>query len=149
MPKARSPAHGLRRYPRPIITAIHKGETEMEDQEIVCEVRYRLDPDRLALFEDYGRAWMRLIERHGGTHYGFFLPRDPPGDTPMSFAGKGRPGPEGEAIALFGFPNEQAYRHYRAAVTTDPDGIATIDRFTDPPFEHYERLFLRPVSREG
>ncbi|WP_276204608.1 hypothetical protein [Sphingomonas panacis] len=40
----------------------------MQAKAVFCEVRYRLDPDRLKEFEDYARAWVRLIERHGGVH---------------------------------------------------------------------------------
>ena len=118
----------------------------MQDGAVVCEVRYRLDPERLDEFRDYGRAWIRLIERHGGTHYGFFLPRAAPGDTTMSFPGKGQAGRGDEAVALFGFPDEQAYRNYRTQVPLDPEGAAVIERFRDPPFLSYERIFLEPLS---
>jgi hypothetical protein len=113
---------------------------------IVCEVRYRLDPDRLDDFAEYGRAWVRLIERHGGVHYGFFMPRAAPGDTRMSFPDKGQAGADDEAIALYGFPDDAAYRHYRTQVPLDPEGAAVIARFAEPPFKSYERIFLRPLS---
>ena len=118
----------------------------MQNEAVFCEVRYRLDPDRLDEFRDYGRAWTRLIERHGGTHYGFFLPRAAPGDTTMSFPGRGQAGRDDEAVALFGFPDEEAYRNYRVQVPLDPEGAAVIERFRDPPFTSYERIFLQPLS---
>ncbi len=113
---------------------------------VICEVRYRLRAEERALFEEYGRAWVRLIEKHGGTHYGFFLPRTAPHNTTLSFPEKGRPGCQDEAIALYGFPNEQAYQRYRTQVPLDPEAAAVITRFADPPFESYERIFLRPLS---
>jgi len=113
---------------------------------IICEVRYRLDPERLEEFEAYGRAWIALIERYGGVHYGFFLPRVAPSDTTISFPDKGRPGADDEAVALFGFPDDESYRRYRTQLPLDPDGAAVIERFADPPFESYERVFLRPLS---
>lgn len=118
----------------------------MQTTAIVCEVRYRLDPERLAEFEDYGRAWVCLIERFGGTHYGFFLPREAPSDTTISFPGKGRQGEGNIAVALFGFPDDAAYRRYRTELPRDPEAAKVIARFAEPPFESYERLFLEPLS---
>ncbi|HEY8942941.1 MAG TPA: NIPSNAP family protein, partial [Polyangiaceae bacterium] len=111
-----------------------------------CEVRYVLDPDRLEDFEDYGRAWIQLIERHGGTHYGFFMPRSAPSDATISFIEKGQAGPTDVAIALYGFPDEPAYNNYRSAVAQDPQAAPVIDRFKDPPFKSYERVFLAPLT---
>lgn len=113
---------------------------------VFCEVRYRLDPDRLKEFEDYGRAWVRLIARHGGVHHGFFMPRAAPGDTTISFPGKGQAGAEDVAIALYGFPDEAAYNNYRVQVGLDPEAAQIIARFAEPPFESYERIFLSPLA---
>jgi len=113
---------------------------------IFCEVRYHLDPNRLSEFEDYGRAWVKLIERHGGVHYGFFMPRAAPRDTTISFPGKGCSGSEDFAIALYGFPDEEAYNNYRTQVSLDPEAAPVIERFAEPPFLSYERIFLSPLS---
>ena len=113
---------------------------------VICAVRYRLDPDRLLDFAEYGRVWVRLIEKHGGVHYGFFMPREAPGDMAMSFPGIGSAGRDDEALALFGFTDEEAYCRYRASVPLDPEAVAVIERFADPPFESYERTFLQPLS---
>jgi hypothetical protein len=118
----------------------------MQATAVYCEVRYHLDPDRLKEFEDYGRAWVRLIERHGGVHYGFFMPRAAPRDTTISFPGKGQAGVEDVAVALYGFPNEEAYNNYRAQVGLDPEAAPVIERFAEPPFKSYERIFLSPLS---
>lgn len=119
----------------------------MQASAVFCEVRYQLDPDRLAEFEDYGRAWIRLIERHGGTHHGFFMPRAAPGDTTISFPELGRGGASDVAIALYGFPDEESYDNYRTQIALDPEAAPILARFAAPPFKSYERIFLSPLSR--
>jgi hypothetical protein len=118
----------------------------MQATEVFCEVRYHLDPAKLKDFEDYGRAWVRLIERHGGVHYGFFIPRAAPSDATISFPGKGQAGAGDVAVALYGFPNEDAYNNYRVQVPLDPQAAPIIERFSEPPFKSYERIFLSPLS---
>ncbi|UAK25462.1 NIPSNAP family protein [Sphingomonas nostoxanthinifaciens] len=118
----------------------------MQSEAIVCEVRYRLDPDKLAEFDDYGHAWVRLIERYGGTHYGFFLPRAAPSDTTISFPRRGQQGETDVAVALYGFPDDAAYRRYRTELPLDPEAKIVIERFAEPPFKSYERVFLQPLS---
>jgi hypothetical protein len=43
-----------------------------------------------------------------------------PGDTTISFPDRGHAGPSNVAIALYGFPDEQAYDAYRRQVPLDP-----------------------------
>lgn len=114
---------------------------------VFCEVRYHLDPNKLSEFEEYGRAWIELIERHGGVHHGFFMPRAAPSDTTISFPGKERSGAENVAIALYGFPDEEAYNNYRTQISLDPETAPVIERFAEPPFHTYERIFLSPLCR--
>jgi len=118
----------------------------MLDYKLVCEVRYELDPHRLVEFADYARTWVRLVRRHGGVHHGFFMPREAPAGSPMSFASLGAAGAANEAVALFAFPDDDAYRRYRESVAADPEGIAANARFADPPFRSYRRSFLEPAS---
>jgi hypothetical protein len=118
-------------------------------QAVFCEVRYRLDPERLQEFEDYGCAWVQLIERHGGVHYGFYMPRAAPSDATISFPDKGQAGAEDVAIALYGFPDEESYNHYRTQVGLDIEGASVIARFREPPFTSYERIFLSLLSRRS
>ena len=35
---------------------------------VTCHVRYEIDPAKIDAFEAFARAWMRLVDRHGGTH---------------------------------------------------------------------------------
>ncbi|MDR7268698.1 hypothetical protein J2X20_001327 [Pelomonas saccharophila] len=118
----------------------------MRHYKLVCEVRYELDPDRLDEFADYALTWIRLIRRHGGVHHGFFMPRAAPAGSPMSFAGLGSSGPANEAVALFAFPDDDAYRRYRENVATDPEGMEANRRFAVPPFKSYSRCFLEPAG---
>src|SRR5215471_7402838 len=76
---------------------------------ITCFIRYTIDPARLADFEQYARTWMRLIEKYGGTHHGYFVPGESPPNTGFSFAGIGEEGPTDIGIALFSFPSVEAY----------------------------------------
>ncbi len=119
----------------------------MSDGPVTCQVRYTLDLNQLAAFETYARAWIRLINRYGGVHYGYFIPRMSPDVKGASFPGLGYDGPEDVALALFTFPSEKSYQDYREAVATDPEcqAMAALVRETKC-FTQYERLFLRPVT---
>lgn len=122
----------------------------MNDGPITCEVRYRVDPGRVAEFETYARIWIELIERYGGRHHGYFMPREKPADAKVSFAGAGEDSETALAVALFTFSDEKAYLNYREQVAKDPDGVAANARFgSDPPFISYERVFLTPLPRRG
>lgn len=115
---------------------------------ITCEVRYRLDRSRISEFEAYAQIWVELVERHGGNHHGYFIPRDKPTETGVSFPGLGQEGATDIAIALFTFPDETTYLQYREQVAKDLDGVAANARFRgNPPFISYERLFLTPIPR--
>ena len=37
---------------------------------VTCHLRYEIDPAQIDAFETFARAWMRLVDRHGGTHHG-------------------------------------------------------------------------------
>ncbi|WDZ75161.1 NIPSNAP family protein [Ensifer adhaerens] len=120
----------------------------MPDGPVTCEIRYRLVQGRMAEFDAYAQTWMTLIERHGGTHHGYFIPREKPEGIGTSFPGVGEEGDGEIAIALFTFPDEAAYLRYRREAAVDPDGVAANARYAaNPPFISYERIFLRPLSR--
>jgi len=116
---------------------------------ITCFIRYTLDSEKVADFEQYARVWMRLIEKYGGTHHGYFVPDEGPGNAAFSFAEIGQQGPPDIAVALFSFPNGDAYEKYRREVADDPECLAeTRHRDDTNCFTSYERTFLRPVPRE-
>ena len=63
------------------------------DEAVTCQIRYTLDLNQLDAFEAYARAWIVLIERHGGLHHGYFIPRPSPDVVGVSFPGLGFEGP--------------------------------------------------------
>ena len=98
---------------------------------ITCVVEYTIDPAKIASFEDFARRWMELVNLHGGTHHGYFLPAE---------------GASDKALALFSFPNLAAYEQYRALFGRDPEFIAA-DRIRDESgcVLRYQRTFMRPL----
>ena len=61
---------------------------------ITCVVEYVIDPAKITDFELFARRWMELVDRHGGSHHGYFLPAE---------------GASDRALALFSFPSLAAY----------------------------------------
>lgn len=116
-----------------------------------CFIRYELAPGRLTEFEEYARAWMALIEKYGGTHHGYFAPGGPGDRFPeasFSFPGLGREGPANVGVALFSFPDVEAYERYRREVAEDEQCKAATARFNASPcFTGYERTFLKRIDR--
>jgi len=115
---------------------------------VTCQIRYTLNLDKLSAFESYARTWMVLIEKYGGVHHGYFIPRPSPDRVGVSFPGLGYDGPTDVAVALFTFPDDESYRRYRTQVAADPEcqSAAALVRGTGC-FTRYERLFLEPVTR--
>ena len=113
-------------------------------QPVTCQIRYTLDLDKLSAFESYARTWIRLIERYGGVHHGYFIPGVNPDRAGASFPGLGYDGPTDVAVALFTFTDSESYKHYRKSVAADPDcqTAAALVRKT-ACFTRYERLFLQ------
>ena len=98
---------------------------------ITCVVDYVIDPAKIADFERFASAWMELVERHGGTHHGYFLPAE---------------GASDRALALFSFPSLAAYEQYRERFASDPEFVAA-DRIRDESgcVMRYDRSFMRPL----
>ena len=116
---------------------------------ITCFIRYTIDENKVADFEQYARVWMKLIEKYGGTHHGYFRPHDSPPAASFSFSDIGEEGPARVAVALFSFPTVAAYEKYRRDVPTDPECIAETLHYRETRcFTKYERTFLRPVARD-
>lgn len=115
---------------------------------ITCFIRYTLDPDKTADFEHYARVWMRLIEKYGGSHHGYFLPDETPPSAAFSFPGIGEAGPDNIALALFSFPTLEAYEDYRREVPNDPECVVvTRHREETKCFTKYERTFVKAIER--
>src|SRR5262249_48893288 len=63
---------------------------------VVCHIRYEIDPFKRAEFEAYARTWLKLIPACGGALIGYFLPYE---------------GTNYEAHALIGFASLSAYEN--------------------------------------
>lgn len=98
---------------------------------ITCVVDYTIDPKQVAAFERFATEWMRLVDKHGGRHHGYFLPAE---------------GASDKALALFSFDSLAAYEQYRRRFGVDPEFIAA-DRIRDESgcVLRYERTFMRPL----
>jgi len=98
---------------------------------ITCVVEYTIDPAKIDAFERFARRWMELVDRHGGTHHGYFLPAECASD---------------KALALFSFSSLAAYEQYRALFGTDPE-FAAADLIRDESgcVLRYQRTFMRPL----
>lgn len=100
---------------------------------ITCSLRYVIDPFKLKEFETYGKMWIPLVEKFGGTHHGYFLPHE---------------GPNNIALALFSFPSLAEYETYRSQAAQDPVCQAAMRYYEETKcFISYERSFMRPVFR--
>ncbi len=98
---------------------------------ITCHVRYVLDPNKIAEFEQYASSWLRIIPRLGGRHHGYYLPDE---------------GANNIAICLFSFDSLTQYERYRETLKTDGESQETLDfgRSTGCILS-YERSFFRPL----
>jgi hypothetical protein len=98
---------------------------------VVCHIRYRIDPFKRAQFEEYARAWLSIIPACGGELLGYFMPHEGSNDI---------------AHAMIGFDSLAAYEAYRARLRADPKGA---ENFVFAERERFilreERTFLRPV----
>ena len=98
---------------------------------VTCYLKYIVDPYKLAEFEEYGRRWIDLVNRLGGTHHGYFLPSEGASDV---------------AYALFSFPSLADAGAYRAGSSEDPECQAAIELAKETRcILSYQRSFLRPV----
>ncbi|VWB06159.1 NIPSNAP family protein [Burkholderia lata] len=98
---------------------------------VTCFLRYVIDPYKLDQFETYGKMWIPLVEKFGGTHHGYFLPSE---------------GANNIALAMFSFPNLAEYERYRERSMDDPACQAAF-RYAEETrcIVSYERSFFRPV----
>ena len=99
---------------------------------ITIHLKYEIDPDKLADFEEYGRRWIKLVNRFGGTHHGYFMPSE--GDSDIAYA-------------LFSFGSFAEYEKYRTDSFVDPECQEALELArTTACIRRYERRFLRPLE---
>lgn len=103
-----------------------------KDMNVVCQIRYQIDPFKRAQFEEYARSWLTIIPACGGDLMGYFMPHEGTNDV---------------AFAMIGFDSLAAYEEYRARLRKDDKAMAN---FNFAEREHLilreERVFLRPVK---
>ncbi len=98
---------------------------------VTCYLRYVIDSYKLKEFEQYGKMWIPIVNRLGGTHHGYFLPHE---------------GPNNIAHALFTFPSLALYEAYREEIKDDEESVAAF-KFAEETrcIASFERSFTRPV----
>lgn len=98
---------------------------------ITCYLKYVIDPSKIAEFEEYGKMWMPLVEKFGGTHHGYFLPHE---------------GASNIAYALFSFASLAEYEQYRLK-SVDDEACQNAFEYAEATkcIFSYERSFMRPV----
>jgi hypothetical protein len=98
---------------------------------VTCYLKYLIDPYKLKEFEDYGRMWILIVNRLGGTHHRYFMPYE---------------GANNIAYALFSFSSLAKYEEYRKSILTDKDCQMALE-FAEKTrcIISYERSFMRPV----
>ena len=98
---------------------------------VTIYLRYVLNTSKLREFEHYGRLWLKLLPRFGGTHHGYFMPSE---------------GASNIALSLFTFDSLAAYETYREQSFKDPECQAAF-RYAEETqcIVSYERSFFRPV----
>ena len=98
---------------------------------VTCYLRYEINPFKLNEFESYGKLWIRLVEKFGGKHHGYFLPSE---------------GANNIALALFTFPSLAAYEDYRTRSFSDSECQEAFKYAEETKcIFSYERSFFRPV----
>jgi hypothetical protein len=99
---------------------------------VVCQIRYQLDPYKRAQFEEYSKVWLKVIPECGGDLIGYFMPHEGTNDV---------------AFAMIGFESLAAYEAYRAKLKTVPESVANFNFAEREKFIlREERVFLRPVK---
>lgn len=99
---------------------------------VVCHIRYELDPFKRDQFEEYAKVWLTAIPQCGGALIGYFMPYE---------------GTNYEAHALIGFDTLAAYETYRARLRTHPASKANFEFAEREKFILREnRDFLRQVA---
>lgn len=43
---------------------------------ITCVIDYTIDPAKIDAYEQFARRWIELVNQHGGTHHGYYLPAE-------------------------------------------------------------------------
>ena len=98
---------------------------------LVCCIRYVIEPFQRDAFETYARNWLTIIPQMGGDLLGYFLPHE---------------GTNNVALAMIGFDSLASYETYRARLKSDAGAMANFAFARERRFILEEtRTFLQPV----
>ena len=115
-----------------IAPASAKPKSKGNAMNVVCQIRYQLDPYKRAQFEEYSKVWLKVIPECGGDLLGYFMPHEGTNDV---------------AFAMIGFDSLAAYEAYRAKLKVVPESVANFNFAEREKFIlREERVFLRPVK---
>ena len=97
---------------------------------ITYQLQYQIDPYKRQEFREYAEMWLHAVPKFGGTHHGYFLPKESASDL---------------AVALFSFASLADYETYRLESQNDPDCQAAY-AFADETrcIIRLDRQFLQP-----
>lgn len=99
---------------------------------VVCHIRYEIDPYKRDLFERYAQTWLTVIPANGGALIGYFMPSE---------------GTNYVAHAMIGFESLAAYEAYRGKLRVDPASVANFEFAQREKFIlREEREWLQPVT---
>ncbi|MDD9907189.1 MAG: NIPSNAP family protein [Rhodospirillaceae bacterium] len=99
---------------------------------ITVFIRYRIDPFKRDLFEEYARRWHSIIPANGGELLGYWMPHEGTNDI---------------AYALISFDSLASYEAYRARLKADDAGAANFALADREQFiQSEQRTFLRKVE---
>ncbi len=104
----------------------------MATPNVICFIRYQIDPFQRDAFRQYAETWGRVIPRCGGHLLGYFLPHEGTNDV---------------AWGLIGFDSLASYESYRARLSVDAESRAN---FEDAQCRRFilreERNFVQTVE---
>jgi hypothetical protein len=104
----------------------HAQTKEKKAMNVICQIRYELDPFKVSQFEEYARKWLTIIPANGGSLIGYFMPHE---------------GTNYEAFAMIGFDSLASYELYRGRLRVDPASKANFE------FAQREKFILREERR--
>lgn len=120
---------------RPLESAAKSKQMGERSMNVVCHIRYEIDPYKRDLFERYARTWLTVIPANGGTLIGYFMPSE---------------GTNYVAHAMIGFDSLAAYEVYRNRLKLDPASAANFEFAQREKFiVREEREWLEPVRPAG
>ncbi len=124
-------------FANPVGSAAKSQQMRERSMNVVCHIRYEINPYKRELFERYAQTWLTVIPANGGTLLGYFMPSE---------------GTNYVAHAMIAFESLAAYEKYRARLRVDPASIANFDFAQREKFiVREEREWLEPVRsvRQG